>query len=268
MQPKPTLPLTAHIPHAGTLVPAGVKTQFLCSEEELWRQILTLTDWYADDLFALPGAALTQTPISRIALDVERYADDAVEEKAAVGQGVVYTHSTEGARLRKPLSDAERDRLLESFYRPWHLQLEALLGQQIALWGHSLLIDCHSFPDQPFGFEDDGERPRPDICIGTCDNTPDWLAEYCQRYFEGLGYSVALNFPYAGCLVPERFAGDARVPAIMLEINRKLYIEDIAGLDPGQQALPVRKAGYGNLKQRIQTLMLELVRELERREAH
>ncbi|MFV8817718.1 N-formylglutamate amidohydrolase [Haliea sp. E17] len=258
MYPKPNLPITAHIPHAGTIIPATAQRQFTCSEAELWREMLAVTDWYADDLFALPGIAMTQTPISRVALDVERFEDDALEEKAAFGQGLIYTHSTQGVRLRRDLSAVERTLMVENYYRPWHLHLEAQLEQQVEQWGYSLLLDCHSFADKPFAFEDEGKRERPDFCLGTCANTPAWLLEHCRQFIEGLGYCVEVNYPYAGCLVPERFAGDTRVPAIMIEINRRLYIKDTAELDPRLQPLPVRKAGYGNWKQRIQRLMGEL----------
>ncbi len=265
MYPKPTSPITAHIPHAGTIVPVAAQDQFTCSEAELWQQILTVTDWYIDDLFALPGIAMAQTPISRVVLDVERFEDDALEQQAAVGQGLIYTHSTDGIPLRRALSKVERTLLIENYYRPWHLHLETQLEQQIAQWGYSLLLDCHSFPDRPFGFEQDEGRERPDFCLGTCANTPQWLVEHCVRFIESLGYSVALNYPFAGCLVPERYAGDTRVPAIMLEINKRLYLEDTDSLDAQRLPMPVRKPGYGNWKQRLQALMRQLGEEAGRR---
>jgi len=43
--------------------------------------------------------------------------------------------------------------------------------------------------------------------------------------FEGQGYRVAVDYPYSGCMLPERFAGDQRVSAIMIEVNRKLYMD-------------------------------------------
>ena len=132
MYPETILPITAHIPHAGTGIPDAVRSQFIPSPEELWREIALVTDWYTAELFGLPGIATTQTPISRVVVDLERYSDDSLEEKSSLGQGVIYTHNTLGERIRRELSPEERRLLLDNYYRPWHLQLEM---NQIVLLG-------------------------------------------------------------------------------------------------------------------------------------
>jgi N-formylglutamate amidohydrolase len=151
---------------------------------------------------------VSQTPINRVVVDLERYSVDELEEKALVGQGVIYTHNTLGEQIRRKLSGLERHLLLENYYRPWHLNLELNIEQQLARWGYCLLLDCHSFPDEPFDHEDDGGMHRPDICLGVnSSNTPEWLIDSCMNHFLGKGYTVGVDFPYAGCLVPERFFG-------------------------------------------------------------
>ena len=202
MYPETILPIAAHIPHAGTVVPDALRYQFLPWDGELWREIAMVTDWYTDELFGIPGIAVTQTPISRVVVDLERYTDDSKEEKAAFGQGVIYTHNTLGEQIRTELSEPERRLLLDNYYRPWHLQLELNVVQQLARWGHCLLLDCHSFPDEPFAHEEDHGQFRPDICLGSCENTPGWLLDSCRGLFLQRGYSVAVDFPYSGCLVP------------------------------------------------------------------
>ena len=81
-----------------------------------------------------------------------------------------------GEQIRRKPSERERNLLLDNYDRPWHLQLQLNVEQQLERWGHFL-----------------------------------------RR-----GYTVSIQFPYAGCLVPDRYLGDARVPAIMIEINRYL----------------------------------------------
>ena len=71
MYPETILPIAAHIPHSGTAIPDSVRSQFLHWEGELWREIAMVTDWYTDELFGIPGIAVTQTPISRIVVDLE-----------------------------------------------------------------------------------------------------------------------------------------------------------------------------------------------------
>ncbi len=47
------------------------------------------------------------------------------------------------------------------------------------------------------------------------------------RFFEERGYSLGVDWPYKGTIVPLAWYGkDKRVISIMLEVNRKLYLED------------------------------------------
>ena len=263
MYPETILPIVAHIPHAGTEIPDAVRDQFLHYPGELWREVAMVTDWYTDELFGIPGIAVTQTPISRVVVDLERYANDNEEPNAAFGQGVIYTHNTLGERIRRKLSPQERWLLLDSYYRPWHLQLKLNIEQQLAHWGHSLLLDCHSFPDKPFGHEDDGGMPRPDICVGSSShNTPLWLLERCMEQFRNRGYSVSIDFPYAGCLVPNRFLGDPRVPAIMLEINRGLYLKPASRDVYRLGNVPLKLARFDMIRNDIWSIVLSLAHEM------
>ena len=267
MYPETILPIAAHIPHSGTDVPDALRYQFLPWEGELWREIAMVTDWYTDELFGMPGIAATRTPFSRVVVDLERYTDDELEQNAAYGMGVIYTHNTLGERIRRELSPQERWLLLEHYYRPWHLQLELNIEQQLARWGHCLLLDCHSFPDEPFGHEDDAGRPRPDICLGLCGNTPQWLFDSCLELFLQRGYSIGVNFPYAGCLVPERFQGDVRVPAIMIEINRRLYLKPTSRDAYQLGNVPIKLGSFEKLRNDIWSIMLALAQEAECRSA-
>jgi N-formylglutamate amidohydrolase len=261
MYPETILPITAHIPHAGTGIPEAVRSQFIPSPEELWREIALVTDWYTAELFGLPGIATTQTLISRVVVDLERYSDDSLEEKSSFGQGVIYTHNALGEKIRRELSLEEKRLLLDTYYRPWHLQLEVNLEQQLQRWGYSLLLDCHSFPDEPFAHEDDQGRHRPDICLGVCCNTPQWLLDSCTGLFLKRGYTVDVDFPYSGCVVPEHFAGDTRVPAVMLEINRRLYLMP-AGMESYRlENIPVKATGFEPVRNDIREVMLCLAEE-------
>lgn len=87
MYPKTILPIVAHIPHAGSAVPDAVRDQFLPWPGTLSEEIAMVTDWYTDELFSLPGIATTKTPVSRVVVDLERYIDDGLEDKATFGQG-------------------------------------------------------------------------------------------------------------------------------------------------------------------------------------
>jgi N-formylglutamate deformylase len=53
------------------------------------------------------------------------------------------------------------------------------------------------------------------------------LVDIIKVRFEGAGFSVGVNNPYCGTLVPNNFYGkDYRVKSVMIEINRHLYLRD------------------------------------------
>lgn len=70
--------------------------------------------------------------------------------------------------------------------------------------------------------------PRPDICIGADEyHTPQKLTDIIKLQFESLGYSVEINSPFSGSIVPSKYyKQDKRVVSIMIEVNRKLYMNE------------------------------------------
>jgi len=229
-----SVPLTVlHIPHGADVLPDDVRRSFIVSDACLSHERLVSTDWFTSELFALPPSDATTVlfPVSRLVLDPERFVDDASEPLASRGRGVVYTHTADGRPLRGPAPNWDRAALVETYYRPHHERLTAAVQAALDRWGQCLLVDCHSFPSQPLPCDLDQSPDRPDICLGTDPaHTPSWLLDAARSRFTGAGLSVTLDRPYAGVLVPERHAGVApTVFALMVEINRRLYLNEATG---------------------------------------
>ena len=93
------MPPILHIPHSSTYFPN--KEGFVIDKETLDAEVNKLTDWYTEDLFDVPGAIKVIAPFSRIFCDVERFADDSMEEMAAKGAGVCYTRLDTGEEMRR-----------------------------------------------------------------------------------------------------------------------------------------------------------------------
>ena len=225
--------VVVHVPHASLVVPHDVASTLLVTPEELEHELLVMTDRYTDELFGLPSDMATTIafPVSRLVVDPERFTDDAHEPMARKGMGVVYSRTSSGAPLRRPLSDDERGRLLARFYEPHHAALTAAVDDALAADGTCFLLDGHSFPERALPFESDQDPDRPDICIGTDEShTPAWLRDVAVRTFEELGWRVAVDRPFAGALVPMRFyKRDPRVRALMIEVRRDLYMDERSG---------------------------------------
>ena len=210
-----------HIPHSSTNT---LDKDFLC---DLNHELDRMTDVDTDKLFDYPDAIHVIFPFSRLICDVERFEDDALEVMSKKGMGVCYTHTSSGKPLRE-VTKQERATIIESYYRPHHKRLTDVVQQELDEKNMALVIDCHSFPNRPQPCDASQKIPRPDICIGTDSfHTPNILLEETVDYFRDCGYTVSVNDPFSGTLVPMRFyQKDKRVQGIMLELNRDLYRDD------------------------------------------
>jgi N-formylglutamate amidohydrolase len=168
--------------------------------------------------------------VSRLVVDPERFTDDATEPMAAHGLGAVYTRTLTGVPLRNGLSPAEREALLETYYRPHHSRLAARVNEALAAHGAALILDCHSYPAEPHPYEDP-RRPRPEVCLGTDPyHTPDWLFETAAEHFRDAGYTLERNHPFSGTIVPlEHLGVNDRVWSIMVELRRNTYMDEKSG---------------------------------------
>ena len=218
-----------HIPHDSTVIPYSVRDQFLLGDDELDMELARITDHHTFDLFAGPGAQIVRAPVSRLVVDVERFRDDADESMSRKGMGAVYTATSQMTPLRRTLCPEEREDLMRNYYDPHHRRLEAVVDKAIDSHGRCLVIDCHSFPDHPLPYEQTtSSAVRPDICIGTDEfHTEECLGSAFIHEFRNAGFTVALNTPFSGALVPgSRYRINRRVQAIMVEVNRRLYLRD------------------------------------------
>lgn len=218
-----------HIPHDATFIPDEVRPQFLLSDQDLALELQRMTDHFTHALFAAPAdeAMVVAAMVSRLVVDVERFPDDALEPMAARGMGALYQVTSQLAPLRRPLSPIEREALMRRWYHPHHERLEAAVDAALNRHGRCLVIDGHSFPGTALPYEGaDPGMPRPDICIGTDPfHTPKALEQAFVDAFGHSGWKVSVNEPFAGALVPaNRYHRDARVIAVMVEINRDLYL--------------------------------------------
>ena len=194
-----------HVPHASMRVPDDVRDQFTISDSELQSELNRLTDHFTDKLFCCSNLKSNTLvyPVSRFVVDPERFVDDASEPMVAMGHGVIYTHSTSGKPIRRALNDDDRTDLIQRFYEPHHQALTNLTASALGAQGQAVIIDAHSFPDVPLPMDLSQIQPRPDICLGTDPfHTPKNLISFVAAVFEQAGYSVAIDEPYSGTLVP------------------------------------------------------------------
>ncbi|MCX6889766.1 MAG: N-formylglutamate amidohydrolase [Verrucomicrobia bacterium] len=251
--PSPLSPVLIHIPHDSTVIPPAELVDFVVSEEALMRELMRLTDWHTAALYAegVPADEIVRAEVSRLLVDVERFADDRLERCAAVGMGATYVKTCAGNPLRE-LSAARRAELLDRYYWPHHRRLDEAAADRLARFGRCVILDAHSFPTGQLPTQVGFSAPL-EIGIGTQPgHTSPELRALAEDFFRAHGFTVGVDIPFSGAIVPNRFFGkEPRVQSLMIEVRRDLYMD---------QGICERHDGFA----RIQAVLTEFRAELAR----
>ncbi len=222
-----------HVPHDSTYIPGEVRNQFVLNDNELAHELLRMTDHHTHRLFAegVPAEQVVRSSVSRLVVDVERFASDNEEPMAKRGMGAVYMVTHAGAPLRALLSAEQRQQLMDRWYWPHHERLTAVVDNALGRFDRAVILDVHSFPATALPYELDQSQNRPQICIGTDSfHTPPSLVEELVRCFKNAGLTTNINTPFSGALVPLRhYRKDSRVSAVMIEVRRDIYMDESTG---------------------------------------
>jgi N-formylglutamate amidohydrolase len=214
-----------HIPHSGVEIPDEFLDDYLLDSDELRANIYEYADYKCDKLYSM----LTEhhdsiiSPYSRLFFDAERFFDDSLESMHTEHRlGWYYENAIVD---KKPLRDTKNKDKISEYYKAHHEKLSKLVDEKLEIFGECVIIDCHSFSDRLYWFHDKS-LALPDVCIGYDEYHKDSeLVEKIKKRFSS--YEISINTPYSGSLVPlKHYKKDPRVKSVMIEINKKLYLED------------------------------------------
>jgi N-formylglutamate amidohydrolase len=236
-----SIPFVFSSPHSGACYPA----RFLAASRLDERRIRLSEDTHVDALFdhvVDAGAPLLRAHFPRAYLDVNREPYELDPKmftgrlpsyanirsiRVAGGLGTIARVVAEAEEIYHgpiPLQEA-LDRI-EAIYKPYHAMLRRLLAQTHVRFGGAVLVDCHSMPSTVRGQD---PRSRSDFVIGDRYGTSAMrgLVEHAADTLSGLGYSVAVNKPYAGGFITEHYGRPAKgLHAFQVEVNRALYMNE------------------------------------------
>jgi len=222
--------LIFHIPHSKTEIPQQFKSDFV-NTELMENEIKLLTDFATDEIFDVGNASKIVFPYSRVFCDVERLEDEN-EVMFDYGRGFYYTKTDRGELLRQN-SNGNKEIIYSDYYLKHHETLTQIVDQKLKENSFALIVDCHSFANTPFKSDMQQGIERPDFCLGTDDyHTPKWLVDMVRLHLTNLDYTVEINYPYKGTIVPlKHYQTNDSVYSIMIEINRNLYMDNKDVLD-------------------------------------
>jgi N-formylglutamate amidohydrolase len=200
--------IVLNVPHASIEGLCNPRLSFWDLSPAFYNEcILKWTDWYTDYIFSCPNdkrIEMVRFPFSRFIVDAERLWDDPMEN---IGQGIVYT---DFETWHRHISDIS---IIKELYQHWIRHQEYLTNH---LSENSLLIDCHSFPEQLSSI---------DICIGY---NEDWskpnveTVSTISHIFSQEGYHVGINQPYSNSITP---SAPFQYKSLMIEVNKKTYLQ-------------------------------------------
>ena len=229
-----------HIPHTSTKMIEGIQVP------NLQKNLNLLTDWYVDELFQHSTASRVVANLSRLVVDVERLPGDPMNE---FGKGRFYSTDVDGNPIIRVPSQ-----IYKELYNDYHEWFNTTINGYLSYFPLVVVVDCHSFNPEPLPWESKIPK-RPDFCIGVNDtHVPEGLAEIISDYLRKMGYSVGINTPYSGAIIPRNFVKRSDVYTIMIEVNKSLYLNN--------SVFDIRPGFFGDTQFAI-SMVLELINDWE-----
>jgi len=220
------LPVLLSIPHGGTEVPVEIRDRVTISARGQFED----SDAFTQEIYGLENEVMAQvqSKVARAFVDMNRAEDDRPPKNP---DGIVKTQTCHGKAVYLPgkeLDDGSTQRLLDTYYFPYHQSIATALAQNPDL---QLALDCHSMEKVAPVISPDPGQPRPLICLGTNHgkSCPQEMAgQLAECFREGFGLEerdVVLNKPFAGGYITRTY-GEGNLPWVQIEMNRSLYLSE------------------------------------------
>jgi N-formylglutamate amidohydrolase len=236
-----TTPVVFSSPHSGRDYPAD----FLRASQLDPLTLRSSEDAFVDDLFSdVPafGAPLLAARLPRAWLDLNRAPDeldpaliDGVARtphnpRIASGLGVIPRVVANGRAIYGGrISRAEAEVRIARVWHPYHAALKSLMDEAIALFGHAVLVDCHSMPHEAIEAHARPGQPRPEVVLGDRFGAAAGreVMDRIEAAFAAAGLRVARNAPFAGAYIAQAYGRPSRgCHVVQVEIDRALYMDE------------------------------------------
>ncbi|MBQ7455834.1 MAG: N-formylglutamate amidohydrolase [Clostridia bacterium] len=231
-----------HVPHDGAAFPEELFRSACVPREVFAAYHEAMRDKDAGAL--IPRSCRTDETvcafaISRLLCDVERFIGPE-ETMERYGMGYCYEKAFDGTVIKRVTEELRKN--TRTYYDAHHERVNRLCGRHRRV----LLIDLHSYTGGIVPKDQlRAGQTLPDLCLGVDEQyTPPALARRALGAFRGIGLTVAVNYPYSGCYVPEtvmRGEAGCEFAGIMLEFRRSAYLDETGGLD-GKKTDRIREA--------------------------
>jgi N-formylglutamate deformylase len=250
-----SVPLLVSMPHIGTVIPDALQQRMTPAA-----LALADTDWHLNLLYNMLeelGASSIQARYSRYVIDLNRAADDANLYPGLDTTGLcpidtfskapIYTAANAGAQV---LDQAEITQRVQTYWLPYHQQIQQELQRMRAEHGIAILWDAHSIASQVPRFF---SGRLPDLNFGTADQAScapalqSVLLEVMQNNPLAAKYPHVFNGRFKGGYITRHYGQPQDgVHAIQLEMSQIVYMNENPPFDYraelAQQIQPLLRA--------------------------
>ena len=208
------LPIVASLPHSGLALPLSIAKEM----HPTYQIFLPHQDWHLGALYDF----LPQLGITTVAARFSRYVIDpnrALHEPYLGGfWRSPITQSTPNRELlyRNDPVQAEVNRRIQHFYRPYHEILRQLIDKHHQDNNTVYILDLHSF----------GLSGHDKVCLGdasgrSCEES---FITMVEQAFAKAGCLVARNVPFNGGHITRHYGKQEGVQALQIELPYSLYL--------------------------------------------
>jgi N-formylglutamate deformylase len=236
-------PVIVEIPHAGLVVDGPSLASLTAPARAIGRD----ADLWVDELYtgaAAHGATLLVSHVSRYVVDLNRSEHDLDPETvegappgSRATRGIVWRLTSDGLRvLDRPLTRPELERRLDTYYRPYHAALSALVERKKAKFGHAVVLAAHSMPSVGRAGHGDARLTRADVVPGTRGRTSASGAfiDAVDAHARQANMSVTHDDPYQGGFTTQHYGRPRQaVHVVQVELARRLYMDEATLLKNG-----------------------------------
>lgn len=248
----PKVPILISIPHLGTEFPEEVKHQLdpniIANPDD--------TDWFLDQLYDFApamGITIIAANYNRWVIDLNRDPESKpLYNDGRVITGLVPVTDFNGNHLylNGTPDDAEIQRRVDTYYKPYHQKIASLLEEIKDEYGYAILFDAHSIRKMVPGIS---KVPFPDLILGDNEGAsaaPQFINAVLSA-IEKSEYEASHNFPFKGGYITRYFGKpENNIHALQLEMAKTNYMNEseTAYSDENAEELrPVLQQLFSNL---------------------
>lgn len=185
------------------------------------------------------GAVVLATRIPRCVVDLNRGVDEIdplvvrgvprhpLNQRTLAGLGVIPRVVARGQVIsNQTLSRTEAEWRLNTYWRPYHRILNALISEARARFGQAILVDLHSMPHESLAHLG---AARPDMVLGDRHglSAAARVSEAVADAVRAEGWRIRRNSPFSGAYICSAYGRPSHsIHVVQLEIDRSLYMDE------------------------------------------